>query len=664
MKSRHLAAMETLHQRRHWRIFWVFALLLLGLASGAVFAQDETDPPARVGHLSFRQGGVVFAPQGEEDWTELPQNRPITAGDRLWTDRGARAEVQLGSATLHVDGESHLGVSDLDDGRAQFILQQGTVNLRVRELLQGENVEIDTPNVALRALQPGDYRVDVDAQTGQTRVVVHGGTAAVFGEGGESIHLGAGQTVSFAGRFLAQVQGHAFRQDEFAQWAAGRNRQEDQSIAARHVPRGVVGATQLDQHGSWSHDPNHGTVWYPTVVVENWAPYRYGHWTWIAPWGWTWVDDAPWGFAPFHYGRWTMIGQRWAWVPGRLAARPVYSPALVVFLGGGGSRISIGSGPGVGWYPLAPGEAWWPVYRTSPRYVSHANVHINLNAYPRHYQNHHWRHRHTAVTAVREDDFRRGRPVYRHWQPLAPQTIGSAMINVVPVRPEPRHRSEPRHAPRLHTAVPTQVQPAVVQPSMAQPSVAQPSMVQPGGGQPRLWRGRELPPDVRDQVRAQREQHRLQVDAERNAREQQRAAEHARQQQDVRVQREQLLRQQQEQAARIQAQQREAAAHRAQQEQRERMHQERSQQREAWRQQREERREQREQPQVQPAPGFPRARPFMQVQPQQPQPQQATPIGRERGGERGGERRWMREAEGDGGGRGRGHGGGHGWQRG
>ena len=23
-----------------------------------------------------------------------------------------------------------------------------------------------------------------------------------------------------------------------------------------------------------------------------------------APWGWTWVDDAPWGFAPFHYGRW------------------------------------------------------------------------------------------------------------------------------------------------------------------------------------------------------------------------------------------------------------------------------------------------------------------------------------------------------------------------
>ena len=29
-----------------------------------------------------------------------------------------------------------------------------------------------------------------------------------------------------------------------------------------------------------------------------------GRWVWTEPWGWTWVDDQPWGFAPSHYGRW------------------------------------------------------------------------------------------------------------------------------------------------------------------------------------------------------------------------------------------------------------------------------------------------------------------------------------------------------------------------
>ena len=54
-----------------------------------------------------------------------------------------------------------------------------------------------------------------------------------------------------------------------------------------------------------------------SVVAAGWAPYRYGRWAWVRPWGWTWVDDAPWGFAPFHYGRWVCgRGERWCWAPG------------------------------------------------------------------------------------------------------------------------------------------------------------------------------------------------------------------------------------------------------------------------------------------------------------------------------------------------------------
>lgn len=470
------------------------AALLLACSVGPALAQDAADPPGRVAYVSEREGSAVFAPRGEDEWVDLPQNRPLTEGDRLWTDRGGRAEMQLGTSTVHMAAETHLGISTLDDTAAQFMLQQGTINARVREVAPGENFEIGTPNIAFRALQPGDYRIEVDPQTQLTRVVVHSGTATVFGEGGESIHLGTSQQAVFAGRFLAQVSAPPFAQDDFGRWAAQRNRQEDQAIATRYVPRGVVGATELDRHGSWSQDPNYGAIWYPTVTVANWAPYRYGRWSWVSPWGWTWVDDAPWGFAPFHYGRWTMIGQRWAWVPGRLGPRPVYAPALVMFLGGSNAQFSFGSGPAVGWYPLAPGEAWYPWYRASPRYVTHANAHINLQAWPRDAQNHAWRQHPHAVTAVREDDFRRGRPVERHWQPVQPGMIDRARLNAVPSRPQQEARTV---APRVHGAPPVAVHPQIA---------------------PRA--GYAVPPLVREQWEAQREQNRLQRDAERDARRQ------------------------------------------------------------------------------------------------------------------------------------------------
>ncbi|HVE52944.1 MAG TPA: DUF6600 domain-containing protein, partial [Ramlibacter sp.] len=525
---RHMNAMHFATRHLLRSLPWAAALLLFWFAASA-FAQDEADPPARVAHMAVREGSVVFAPHGEEEWVALPQNRPLTTGDRVWTDRGARAELQLGSATVHIGNESHLGFSALDERVAQFLLQQGSLNARVRELTQGENFEIGTPHLALRALQPGDYRIDVAPDGRETRVTVASGVAQVFGEGGQSVHLSAGQQASFAGRSLAQVNGSRLGSDEFGAWAAARNRAEDQALAARYVPRGVVGATQLDAHGTWSQDPGLGAVWFPQVTVQDWAPYRYGRWEWIQPWGWTWIDDAPWGFAPFHYGRWTMIADRWAWVPGRMAARPVYSPALVVFAGGEGTHFSIGAGPAVAWYPLAPGEAWWPAYRSSPRYVNFANFNINLNAYPRHYGNHVWRQRPHAITAVREDDFRRGRPVYRHWQPVQPQAIHRAQIGVVPARPEWRRERE-RDADRVgdRRAVPQlRAAGATFQPDAR-----------------RFDRG-DVPPAVREQYRAGREQDRLQRDAERDARRQMRDAEEARRDSDPRFQREQVLRQQQ-----------------------------------------------------------------------------------------------------------------------
>lgn len=524
--------------------------LLLWFASAAL-AQQE-DPPGRVANLSHAQGSVVFAPDGEDEWLDLPPNRPLTRGDRVWADRGARAELHLGAATVHLDGESHLAFYELDDQAAQLSLTQGSVNARVRELAPRENFEIDTPNLAVRALQPGDYRVDVDSERGTTRVLVRSGQAVVFGERGNSMQLAAGQQATFEGRDLEQLRGQFAAADDFDQWVAERNLREDQSITARYVPRNVVGYSQLDAYGTWTPDVTYGHVWYPRVTLVNWAPYRYGHWEYIRPWGWTWVDDAPWGFAPFHYGRWVLIGSRWAWVPVHLGPRPIYSPALVAFIGGSGVSISIqiGSGPGIGWYPLAPGEAWWPIYRVSPVYLNTINYNIVLQRQSPLAHVH--RAHAAALTALRVEDFHRGRPVRDHWKPLHPRDIARMPLAQSLPRPERIEQHERRERPQRLFNTP----PAVVHPG----APGRPGVISSG-------RTRE---ELREEDRARRERDRLVEDQRRRD----------------------FQRQHVERAREMERQQRESAQ---QNQQRDLVREQHRAQREQWRLQREAEREQREQ---------------------------------------------------------------------
>jgi DNA segregation ATPase FtsK/SpoIIIE-like protein len=445
--------------------------LLVLLFSGAL-AMAQADPPARVANLSRIEGSVVFAPAGETEWVNAELNRPITHGDRVWTDPGARAELHLGSSALHLDSQTFVDLTNVDSLAFQASLNEGTVNARVRDLQPGENFELDTPQLAFRASQPGDFRIDVDAKSGTTRVIVHSGAAQVFGAGGESLQMQAGEQLAFSGRDLEQVTLQVLPSDNgFDRWVADLNRREDQSITARYVPRDVVGYQQLDSYGTWAEDPNYGAVWYPTISVADWAPYRYGHWEFIAPWGWTWIENEPWGFAPFHYGRWAMVGSRWGWVPGRLGPRPVYSPALVGFVGGGGVNfsLSIGGGSGIGWFPLAPGEAWRPYYHASDRYVRNVNRNVVVNNFTRN-NVYTYQHRSDAVTAVNVNDFSRGRPVHEHWSRVNPSEIARAPATAMPALPPPqRHFAEGR----------TRVQPQGGVPPITA-SRPQPQFVAPG----------------------------------------------------------------------------------------------------------------------------------------------------------------------------------------
>ncbi len=339
--------------------------ILLSLASIA-FAQD--DPPSRAARLSYLSGTVSFQPGGVDEWVPAEPNRPMTTGDRLWTEEGSRAEMSLGSAAFRLNSRTNFTFLNLDDKTAQVQFSAGTLNVRLRRLADGESVEIDTPQVAFTLLQPGDYRVDVNESGDATIVTVRGGQAEANANGQViPVHAREQARITAAeGSAPAIDQRPVPTADAFDNFCQDRDRRDDLSPSGKYVSRDTPGYSDLDANGTWRNDPQYGAVWIPTTVPVGWSPYQYGHWVFIRPWGWTWIDDAPWGYAPFHYGRWAMIGASWGWIPGPIVAvRPVYSPAMVVFVGGGVS---------VGWFPLGPREVWVPTYHVSAVYMTRVNV--------------------------------------------------------------------------------------------------------------------------------------------------------------------------------------------------------------------------------------------------------------------------------------------------
>jgi hypothetical protein len=344
--------------------------LALACACAPALAQD---PPARVGRIAYLSGPVSFAPEGSADWAQAPLNRPLVAGDRLWTDAGARDEAQFGSAIARMDAGTLLTVLAADERTTQLQVSQGRIDLHVRGLADGETVEVDTPNLAFVARRPGDYRLDVAPDGSTTDVTVLRGAGDVYGDG-TSLALAPGQAYRFGGQDLNNyVLLQPAPPDDFDRWALGRDRRYERAVARRYVPEGVVGAEDLDDYGTWRTMPDYGTVWVPDRAPRDWAPYHDGHWAWVDPWGWTWIDDAPYGYAVSHYGRWVRRPDTWAWVPAPVRAQPVYAPALVAFVG---AVLTFGgrSDPGVGWFPLAPHEPYRPPYHASPTYITNVNV--------------------------------------------------------------------------------------------------------------------------------------------------------------------------------------------------------------------------------------------------------------------------------------------------
>lgn len=328
-------------------------------ASGA----EEAGPS--VARMSVAQGQVSTQHADGGDWAASTVNAPLQRGDSVSTGDRSRTEVQFDYGNImRLDQNSAAKVADFTRSRIQVQFGQGLMSYSV--LRGGEaEAEIDTPNVAVRPLGEGDYRIQVDPDSQQTYVTVRKGEAEVSTPQG-SQKVEAGQVMVIQGTDNPQFQvNNAPGRDEFDEWGQNRDRAILEAKSWEHTNQNYTGSGDLDRYGRWQDAPGYGQVWEPYETSPDWTPYADGSWVSEPYYGWTWVSYEPWGWAPYHYGRWMYYNNAWAWWPGPVypGYYPMWGPAYVSFFGFGRGNWGFGSGFGsIGWLPLGPhdgGYRWW-----------------------------------------------------------------------------------------------------------------------------------------------------------------------------------------------------------------------------------------------------------------------------------------------------------------
>ena len=344
---------------------WLASAMGTMWLAGAAFAQQPPpppgvapaggEPPAVVGRIAEVSGTVSHKAAAATEWEKADRNWPIVVGDAIYAAGDGQARLEIGMALVTVRPNAVVDLAALDDRSVSLRADSGTAT--VATPVGGEAFTLLTPRGGAALGPDGLYRISAGDESAPTEIAVCRG----------GVVLADGQTRLREGEMAVLSGDPAAPQARIA--AAPPGGCDAAPLQEARLPpkvsRRLTGIRDLAERGRWSHAANGADVWFPDDVGDSWAPYRNGRWNWVAPWGWTWVDDAPWGFAPFHYGRWSEIDGRWGWLPGEYVERPVYAPALVAFIAPPPDAVVVGGPePVFGWVPLGPTEVYRPYYVT------------------------------------------------------------------------------------------------------------------------------------------------------------------------------------------------------------------------------------------------------------------------------------------------------------
>jgi hypothetical protein len=310
---------------------------------GALASGNEYSRLARVSYVS---GQVSFQHAGDTDWAAATVNLSLQPGDRLYTGRDGRIEVEFDEGSvLRMAETCDIEFLSLRDNLIQLRGLLGLSSLTVRSDV---GFEVSTPAASFSVLRKGTYRFDV-AENGDSDGIVRkgeldatNGQRSGHAESGEVIHAVTDANADF-------VLSRYDRRDDWDLWNDRRNAEMTAYESRRYVPDYVnIGVRDLDYYGRWVDVDGYGPGWVPAYVGVGWSPYWDGRWVYRPFWGWTWVSYEPWGWLPYHYGRWHhSVSFGWCWLPGPSYGFHFWSPGLVRFHRGHGW---------VSWVPLGPGD--------------------------------------------------------------------------------------------------------------------------------------------------------------------------------------------------------------------------------------------------------------------------------------------------------------------
>lgn len=334
------------------------------LACGSAYG-GVSDPPSRVARINSIEGTTTVQDAGGARLAPVTHNWPVAPGDRVRTEEHSRAELDLGDVLLLLGSSSELQVEELTPALTKLRIAAGIANIDVSDSLH-ETINLELAQATIQISAPGTYRIEV-RENGDAWMIVRRGGAKISTEQAV-FEQRSDEEIAIARDGTFAIEPVAAGKDPNRRAERGPARMPQGVRIAEHVAPTLAGYRDLADYGLWRWIPEYGMVWEPSRVIRDWAPYRFGRWIWKSPWGWTWVDDAPWGFTPFHFGRWARIGTRWIWVPGPRQVAVAFAPALVRWVQAPHERDSIG------WYPLAPGEEYIPPYPATDRHKRDINL--------------------------------------------------------------------------------------------------------------------------------------------------------------------------------------------------------------------------------------------------------------------------------------------------
>lgn len=317
-------------------------LAALFLVSTPAFSDD--DAYLRLSRISYLEGDVSTQRLPDVDWSAASINLPLEPGDRIYTGRNGRVEIEFDDdSVLRLAENTDIEILALDDRIIQVRMLLGRATLTVAS---GVAFEINTPAAAFNATKKGSYRFEVNEDGDTDAIVRKGRIEAANSVFSRTVESGTRLRVRSGGDALYSVARYEER-DAWDEWNDRRTVDRRAYASRRYLPSTVyIGAGDLDRYGRWVNVSNYGWGWVPHSVDAHWSPYSVGRWCYRPYFGWTWVSYEPWGWLPYHYGRWYRNSSfGWVWLPGPAFSFNFWSPGLVAFY----------SGPTwVSWIPLGP----------------------------------------------------------------------------------------------------------------------------------------------------------------------------------------------------------------------------------------------------------------------------------------------------------------------